>query len=96
MRIIYFLLVVTVVSAIQASFFGGRKASVNLVGAGDSGVSGVLILEQAVPNGPVLIRGQVQGLKRGHHGFHIHAKGQLGNECKDAGPHFNPFKVSKS
>ena len=24
------------------------------------------------------------------HGFHVHAKGDLGNQCKDAGGHYNP------
>ena len=31
----------------------------------------------------------VQGLKDGKHGFHIHANG----DCKDPGPHFNPKMV---
>lgn len=71
----------------------GRRAIVNLSSASNSGVQGHLILDQASPNGPVLIRGLISGLKSGKHGFHVHAKGQLSNDCKDAGPHFNPFKV---
>ena len=50
-------------------------------------------MEQATLNGPVLVRGFIKGLSRGSHGFHIHTKGQLGNKCKDAGSHFNPFKA---
>ena len=50
-------------------------------------------MEQASLNGPVLVRGFIKGLSRGSHGFHIHTKGQLGNKCKDAGSHFNPFKA---
>ena len=48
-------------------------------------------MEQGHPNGPVFIRGRIEGLDPGPHGFHVHAKGQLGNDCKDAGGHFNPF-----
>ena len=91
-----FLLLIIVLEVNEASFFGatiGRRAKVTLTPGADSGVSGELILEQASINGPVLIRGFIKGLKRGSHGFHIHKKGQLGNNCKDAGPHFNPFKA---
>ena len=33
-------------------------------------------------------------MKKGQHGFHVHETGKLGNDCKDAGGHFNPFKVT--
>ena len=41
---------------------------------------------------------QVQNLDKpdsrpGLHGFHIHEKGDLGNNCVDAGGHFNPDQV---
>ena len=91
-----FLLLTVVLEVNEASFFGatvGRSAKVLLTPAGESGVSGELIFEQPSLNGPVLIRGFIKGLKHGSHGFHIHTKGQLGNNCVDAGPHFNPFKA---
>merc|ERR1711962_1000334 len=40
------------------------------------------------------IWGTVFDLTVGLHGFHIHEKGQLGNNCKDSGGHFNPSKVT--
>lgn len=68
-------------------------ARVDLVPGGESGVSGTLLLKQAGPGGPVLITGAIKGLSEGPHGFHVHMKGELGNGCKDAGGHFNPFMV---
>ncbi|MCL4139728.1 UNVERIFIED_CONTAM: hypothetical protein GTU68_027554, partial [Idotea baltica] len=35
--------------------------------------------------------GEISGLTPGLHGFHIHSVGDLGNSCKNAGGHFNPF-----
>jgi len=64
-------------------------ADVEFVAAGDSGVSGKVTLEQTGNN--VIVHGTIQGLRKGNHGFHVHQKGQLGNGCKDAGGHFNPF-----
>ena len=71
----------------------GKTAKVTLIQAADSGVTGQLFLSQSHPNGPVLVRGLINGLKKGYHGFHVHMKGQLGNDCKDSGSHFNPFMV---
>jgi len=44
--------------------------------------------------GVTKIWGTVFDLTVGLHGFHIHEKGQLGNNCKDSGGHFNPAKVT--
>jgi hypothetical protein len=68
-------------------------ATVFLTSGGESGVTGQISLEQSDPNGPVLVKGVIRGLKQGPHGFHVHMKGELGNNCKDAGSHFNPFMV---
>ena len=50
-------------------------------------------LKQKHPGAAVVISGQIYGLSKGLHGFHIHMKGALTNECKDAGGHFNPTMV---
>ena len=64
----------------------------------DDGVSGKLVMVQRFPEsgGGVLITGRIDGLKAGKHGFHVHMKGELGNACKDAGGHFNPFSVQQN
>jgi Cu-Zn family superoxide dismutase len=60
----------------------------------ESAKNEICFIVQDVPQKSVLLSGKIDGLKSGLHGFHVHEKGELGNDCKDAGPHFNPFGVS--
>lgn len=58
-------------------------------------VSGQVQLYQASDDVPVQITVSVQGLTPpGLHGFHLHHDGNTGDDCKAAGPHFNPFNVN--
>ena len=41
----------------------------------------------------VQIQGIIYDLEEGFHGFHVHMTGDLGNNCKAAGGHFNPDMV---
>ena len=69
-------------------------ARVQLVPAKNTGkepVSGYLELNET-PFG-VVINGRIFGLEPGKHGFHVHAVGDLGDDCKAAGGHFNPQMV---
>ena len=66
---------------------------VKLVEANGSGTVGKLYLTQSLKSGVVTITGHVSNLKIGRHGFHVHNNGETGNECKDAGGHFNPDDV---
>ena len=43
----------------------------------------------------VTVKGYIQGLSPGDHGFHIHEYGDLTDkECMGCGSHFNPFNKS--
>jgi Cu/Zn superoxide dismutase len=54
---------------------------------------GTVELEQT-GDGPVTLKGQIEGLKTGDHGFHIHQFGDV-TSCSDAGGHYNPDKGKK-
>ncbi|XP_015609417.1 superoxide dismutase [Cu-Zn] [Cephus cinctus] len=53
-------------------------------------VKGTLFFEQAAESQPVKVTGEVSGLKKGLHGFHVHEFGDNTNGCTSAGAHFNP------
>jgi len=57
-------------------------------------VYGEVQLHQASNDVAVQITVLVQGLTPpGLHGFHLHRDGNTDDDCKAAGPHFNPFNV---
>ncbi|VDM44828.1 unnamed protein product [Toxocara canis] len=39
----------------------------------------------------LVVNGTVRGLTAGLHGFHVHARGDIGNNCGAALGHYNPF-----
>ncbi len=45
-------------------------------------------------DGEITIKVNIQGFNKTDgldvHGFHVHEKGSLGNQCKEAEGHFNP------
>lgn len=56
----------------------------------NSEVKGNITFVQNRDGGEVRIMGNVTGLDNGKKGFHIHEKGDIGEECVAAGGHFNP------
>ena len=70
-----------------------------MVEARHSGVFGELKLTQKLSKNynSTLITGNITGLQpNSWHGFHVHENGATGNDCADAGGHFNPTNVRKS
>jgi len=55
----------------------------------DSDVSGFITITKS-PDGGSKFSGSLYGLTTGLHGFHIHEKGSLNDNCKAAGGHLNP------
>lgn len=56
-------------------------------------VKGTVFFDQKDEQSPVILSGEVEGLKKGKHGFHVHEFGDNTNGCTSAGAHFNPKKM---
>lgn len=54
------------------------------------GIESGLVRFAQLENGPVKIKGNIIGLSKGFHGFHVHQFGDLSQGCKTAGGHYNP------
>ncbi|CAH1105581.1 unnamed protein product [Psylliodes chrysocephalus] len=54
-------------------------------------VNGTVFFNQADSKSPVAVTGEITGLGKGLHGFHIHEFGDNTNGCISAGAHFNPL-----
>ncbi|GAU99964.1 SOD_CuZN13 [Ramazzottius varieornatus] len=56
----------------------------------DNFVTGTITLRQQNMAQGITFTGSIEGLKPGKHGFHFHEKGDTGNNCMNAGEHYNP------
>lgn len=62
-------------------------------GQSSHSIEGTIEFNQKIVGGEMSVEVDLKGFssKKTKHGFHIHKFGDLGNECNDAGPHYNPF-----
>merc|ERR1712029_835196 len=73
-----------------------NQANCIFEGVGSGEVVGEIILtETETPDGgtEVRIAGELSNLSPGLHGFHVHEKGDLSDNCVAAGSHYNPFGI---
>lgn len=66
-----------------------QRAYCSLKGTKDKKIEGTVSFS-LLPDNSVKIVADVHGLTPGKHGFHIHEKGDCGNDGEAAGSHFNP------
>ena len=60
----------------------------------ENSISGKVEFYQSnLSNSPLLVKGSLNNLPEGKHGFHVHELKILGNDCTSAGGHFNPENV---
>jgi len=76
-------------------FLDKKVAECVFTGEGVGNVSGSVRIEEDTREEWSVFTVTVSGLSPGKHGFHVHERGDLSNNCKGAGGHFNPLKVGK-
>ncbi|ORX83864.1 copper/zinc binding superoxide dismutase [Basidiobolus meristosporus CBS 931.73] len=59
-------------------------------------IKGTIRFTQMNDDDIVAVHGNLTGLTPGKHGLHIHQYGDIGNECSNAGPHYNPHNKTHS
>jgi Cu-Zn family superoxide dismutase len=76
-----------------ASMSTGPSASATLSSTSGSTASGTVMLTQ-LGDGSVRVTVDLTGVPAGVHGFHVHDKGDCGDNGNAAGGHFNPATTS--
>ncbi|KAK0492928.1 extracellular Cu/Zn superoxide dismutase [Armillaria luteobubalina] len=90
--LLFLAFIVLPVSADNSQGSHNSEATVVLRGAT---VNGNVVFQQDQPDGPVQIKGRIQGLDASAlRGFHVHEFGNLSDGCTSAGAHYNPFNTT--
>lgn len=75
-----------------ASMATGPSATATLISTSGSTATGVVNLAQ-LGDGSVEVTANLRGVPPGVHGFHIHEKGDCGDNGNAAGGHYNPLNT---
>merc|ERR1719397_1194369 len=70
------------------------QAHCEFQGDGVGELSGEIIINEFPDGKETEIHGVIFNLTPGLHGFHVHEKGDLSEDCKAAGGHFNPMEAT--
>merc|ERR1712083_55661 len=70
------------------------QAHCEFQGDGVGELSGEIIINEFPDGKETEIHGVIFNLTPGLHGFHVHEKGDLAEDCKAAGGHFNPMEAT--
>src|SRR5687768_8736065 len=89
MKKLALLSLLVLVAAACASTSSGPSASATLAPTSGQTASGTVLLTQ-MADGSVDVKVDLTGVPAGVHGFHIHDKGDCGDNGNAAGGHFNP------
>lgn len=89
MKKLALLSLLVLVAAACASTSSGPSASATLAPTTGQTASGTVLLTQ-MADGSVDVKVDLTGVPAGVHGFHIHDKGDCGDNGNAAGGHFNP------
>jgi Cu-Zn family superoxide dismutase len=93
MKKLVLLSVAILLIAACASMATGPKATATLASTSGSTAAGTVTLSQ-LGDGSVDVMANLTGVPPGVHGFHIHEKGDCGDNGNAAGGHYNPTAVA--
>ncbi|MFP5246511.1 MAG: superoxide dismutase family protein [Thermoanaerobaculia bacterium] len=93
MKRVLFLALSLFVLGACASMMSGPSATATLAPTSGQTASGTVQLRQ-MSDGAVQVTVDLTGVPEGVHGFHIHEKGDCGDNGNAAGGHFNPSGVA--
>lgn len=82
-----------VFAAACASMSSGPSAAATLAPISGSTAAGTVLLTE-MADGSVQVKVDLTGVPAGVHGFHIHEKGDCGDNGNAAGGHFNPARTA--
>lgn len=90
MIMLKYLIIILIIIIILIFIFRNRIGEYNKIKAISVLNNGIINFEE-LPNGKTKIKGIINNLKPGKHGFHIHKSGNTTKGCDSMCDHYNPF-----